>query len=410
MTSYKGYLEKGYSPGKDELVAEFFIEPNKISFEEAAQSVAAESSIGTWTELSTLTPEIQKKLTPRIFDADKKSGVIKIAYPSDLFEAGNVSQLLSSVAGNIFGMQTVKNIRLLDIAFHKSFVSKFKGPEFGISGIRKLTKLKERPLVGTIIKPKLGLNAKEHAKVGYNAWLGGCDIVKDDENLTSMTFNNFYERIEETLALRDRCEKETGEKKIYLANITAPYDEMVKRAEFVKERGGEYVMIDILTTGWSALQQLRDLDMKLYLHAHRAMHAAFTRNKKHGISMLVVTRLSRLIGLDNLHIGAIYGKMEGGKEEVMEYVDACRQEWHGFKKTIPVASGGLYPGVVDKLINTMGKDIVIQAGGGVHGHPKGTIAGAKAMRQAVDATLQGISLKQYGKIHFELGEALKKWK
>ena len=166
--------------------------------------------------------------------------------------------ILSSVAGNVFGLKALKNLRLLDIQMPKALISSFKGPAFGIAGIRKLLKVPKRPLVGTIIKPKLGLNTKDHAKVAYDAWSGGCDIVKDDENLSSQKFNPFEERLAQTLESRDKAQKETGERKVYMINITAETNLMIKRAESVLAQGGEYVMVDILTCGWSALQTLRD--------------------------------------------------------------------------------------------------------------------------------------------------------
>ncbi len=134
-------------------------------------------------------------------------------------------------------------------------------------------------MVGTIIKPKLGLNTKDHAKVAYDAWSGGCDIVKDDENLSSQKFNPFEDRLTQTLESRDKAQEETGERKVYMINITAETNLMLKRAEEVINQGGEYVMVDILTCGWSALQTLRDQNFKLVIHAHRAGHAAFTKNQ-----------------------------------------------------------------------------------------------------------------------------------
>jgi ribulose-bisphosphate carboxylase large chain len=139
------------------------------------------------------------------------------------------------------------------------------------------------------------------------------------------------------------------------------------------------------------------------------MHAAFTRNKKHGISMLALARLCRLVGMDQLHIGTAVGKMEGGKSEVMEIRDAVVEDMFGAKTVFPVSSGGLHPGKVPPLIDFMGADVIIQAGGGVHGHPKGTRVGATAMRQAVDAALEGTTLQQYAKKHPELAGALRKW-
>ena len=248
------YINLKYKPQETDLICEFYIEPNKISIEKAASHVALESSIGTWTDIGTMNKRIARTLKPSVFYINKKSNIIRIAYSQDLFEKGNMPEILSSIAGNIFGMSAVKNLRLIDISFPKSIVKSFKGPKFGIQGIRKITKIKNRPLIGTIVKPKLGLNEKEHAKVAYDAWIGGLDIVKDDENLTSMRFNRFNKRIIETLKMRNKAEKETGQVKIYMPNVTTETNEMLKRAGFVKANGGRYVMIDILTAGWSAWQ------------------------------------------------------------------------------------------------------------------------------------------------------------
>jgi ribulose-bisphosphate carboxylase large chain len=234
-------------------------------------------------------------------------------------------------------------------------------------------------------------------------------VVKDDENLSSQRFNPFEDRVIQTLELRDKAESETGEKKVYLINITAEMEEMKKRAQFVEDHAGRYMMIDILTTGWSSLQAMRDQDYNLLIHAHRAGHAAFTRSHRHGINMVVIAKVARLIGVDQLHIGTAVGKMAETREEVLENKKACTELMYGIKPVLPIASGGLHPGMVPKLVEIFGKDTVIQAGGGIHGHPEGTIIGARAMRQAVDAALKGIKLNEYAKDHPELEKALEKW-
>ncbi len=404
---YLDFVDLTYEPKETELVCTFQVDPEGLSLKEAAGGVAAESSVGTWTELTTEKPYV-KRLAAHVFRIE--DNIVKIAYPPELFEPANMPNILSSVAGNVFGLKALKNLRLLDIEFPKQLLDSFKGPAFGISGIRKLLKVPTRPLVGTIIKPKLGLETKDHAKVAYEAWLGGCDIVKDDENLSSQSFNPFETRLVQTLESRDKAQKETGERKVYMINITAETNTMLKRAQSVLDQGGEYVMVDILTCGWSALQTLRDQNFKLVIHAHRAGHAAFTKNQQHGISMKPIASVARIIGVDQLHVGTVVGKMSETKAEVLENISACKAEMGGLKPVLPVASGGLHPHLVPALMETFGNDFVIQAGGGIHGHPHGTICGAKAMRQAVDATLEGKTLDEYAKSHQELDDALKRWK
>ncbi len=422
------YVDLSYRPSSDELICEYYVEPNGISIEEACEHLAGESSVGTWTDVATMNERAAKRLKPHVFSINRAKNIVSIAYPPDLFEQNSVPQILSAIAGNIYGMKVVNNLRLLDIHFPKLFLKQYKGPAFGIDGIRKLMKVKERPFAGTIIKPKVGLDAKNHARVAYEAWTGGLDFVKDDENLTDQPFNRFESRVVETLEARDRAEEETGERKMYFANVTAETSEMIQRAEFVKAHGGEYVMVDILTTGWSALQTLRKENLGLVLHGHRAMHAALTRNPRHGISMLTIAKLARLIGVDQLHIGTAVGKMEGGKDEVIDIEHeiedaiirpkispnrpgshALEQDWHHIKPTLAVASGGLHPGHTKRLIEILGKNIVMQYGGGCHGHPDGTMAGARAIRQSIDAAMNKVPLDKWAKMYLELERAVDKW-
>ena len=420
------YVNLKYELDKEDLVVMYFVEkaPDCNSLEQACEEIAKESSIGTWTEIATLSADIAERLKPSVFYIDPENNIVKIAYTKDLFEADNIPQILSAVAGNIFGMKALKHLRLLDISFPKDILNSYEGPKYGIEGIRKITKIKERPLLGTIVKPKVGLNESEHAKVCGDAWNGGLDIVKDDENLTNMSFNRFEKRILETLKIRAKSETKTGERKFYMPNITARVGTMKQRADFVIDNGGEYVMVDILTVGFSALQEIREYlkDKEVIIHAHRAMHAAITRNKKHGMTMLSLAKLMRLIGMDQLHTGTIVGKMEGGEDEVLEInkviteqkipgnnITRLEQNWGEIKAVLPVASGGLNPLQLPTLIKILGNNMVYQFGGGCHGHPNGTEAGAKAIRQAMEAVLQGITLKNYSKNHSELASAIEIW-
>ena len=403
---YIDFVDLKYTPDATEVLCTFSIEPDGVSMEEAAGAVAAESSIGTWTELTTTKPYVEK-LAAHVYGI--KGKVVKIAYPIELFEMNNMPNVLSSISGNVFGLRTLKNLRFDDVLFPDRLVKSFKGPKYGVNGIRKLLKIYDRPLVGTIIKPKLGLKTKDHAEVAYQAWVGGCDIVKDDENLSSQKFNPFEKRLVQTLEKRDKAEKKTGEKKVYMINVTAETEEMVRRAELVLKNGGEYAMIDILTCGFSALQTFREQDFKLVIHAHRAGHAAVTKSHRHGISMRVLSKIARIVGVDQLHVGTVVGKMFETKEEVAENCEALKVGMGRIKKVMPVASGGLYPALVPALVEFFGKDFIIQAGGGIHGHMNGTESGAKAMRQALDAALKGVALEDYAEKHKELKAALETW-
>lgn len=404
------YIDPGYQPRESDVIVEFYVEPaDGESFESAANKVAVESSIGTWTDIKTMLPEVYERLRPHVFEMDEKTGTVKIAYPSALFERGNMPGILASIAGNVFGMKAVKNLRLNWIDWPEDVVREYKGPLYGIDGVREILGVRDRPLLGTIVKPKVGLPPDIWAEVAYNAWRGGLDIVKDDENLVGQDFCRFEDRLFRVLEKKDLAEEETGERKGYMVNITAPWDEMIRRAELVEEAGNEYIMMDVVIVGFSAVQAFREYGFEFIIHAHRAMHGAITRNKKHGISMAALARIYRMLGADQLHVGTVVGKMVEGKEEVLANVRAVREPFYHVKPTFPVASGGLHPGLVPDIVEIFGRDVIIQAGGGVHGHPDGTEAGARAMRQAVAAVLEGVTLEEYAEDHPELKKALEKW-
>ncbi|OYT55785.1 MAG: type III ribulose-bisphosphate carboxylase [Desulfurococcales archaeon ex4484_217_2] len=430
---YKEYVDTSYEPNfEEDVVAVFRIKPAKgFSIEDAAGGVAAESSTGTWT---TLYPWYDvgrvKRLSGKAYyfkDLGDGSWIVKIAYPVELFEKGNLPGLLASIAGNIFGMKRVESLRLEDIYLPKAFLEGFKGPGKGIEGVKRIFGVTDRPIVGTVPKPKVGYSPEEAEKLAYEILVGGMDYVKDDENLTSPSFCKFEKRAQAIMRAIDKAEKETGERKVWFANITSDIREMEKRLKLVADYGNPYIMVDVVITGWAALTYIRDLaeEYGLAIHAHRAMHAAFTRNPYHGISMFVLAKLYRIVGVDQLHIGtAGVGKLEGGKIDVIRYARILRekhfkpdpddefhleQNMYHIKPAMPVSSGGLHPGNLPGVIEALGTNLVIQVGGGVLGHPDGPRAGAAAVRQALDAIIKGIPLDEYAKTYKELARALEKW-
>lgn len=408
FSPYKSYLHLGEKIDlKNHIVAHFLLGVNKkTDFEETAGGVAAESSIGTWTKITTEAKSTFNRLHARVLEADKKTRFLKIAYPLELFEEGNLPQLLSSVAGNVFGLKEVKSLKFIDLQLPEKYVVTFPGPALGLLGIRKLTGIRERPLVGCIIKPKLGLDFERHTQIAGEVFLGGVDFVKDDENLTNQVFNPFKKRVKEVmLMIRENNFKE----KIYAFNVTAETEKMCQRAKFIKKQGGNCAMVDFLTTGFAGLQTLRSQNLGLVIHGHRAMHAALDRNPDYGISMLVLAKLVRLAGVDSLHTGTVVGKMEGGSEEIKMINQFLLGDWYGLKSVLPVASGGLHPGLVPDLVRILGKNILLNFGGGIHGHPRGSRAGATAVLAAIEAEEQKMPLREAAKTHEELALALEYW-
>ncbi len=421
---YHDFINLNYKPSRSEIKVLFYFEPDKgITKADAIGRIASESSTGTWTTLFKLPPRM-KKLMATAYKIE--GNYIYVSYPLDLWEKGNMPQLLSGIAGNIFGMKALKGLRLIDAEFPQEYIRSFRGPNLGIHGLRNYFKVYDRPLTGAVPKPKIGFSAQEHADIGFETWMGGFDCVKDDENLSSTSFNNFYKRVKLMSKMRDKAEKLTGDKKDAFINITAETDEMKRRAKFLHDHDFKYAMIDVVVTGCSAVQTLRETlgDYKMAIHAHRAMHAAFDRVASQGITMEFLAKIMRMIGVDQIHSGTAVGKLVGNKEEVTSIANVLRdkntkaykhillnQDWGNVKPAFPVSSGGLHPGLVPDILNIYGKDLILLVSGGIHGHPRGTRAGAKATMQAIEAHKQHISLEQYAKQpnHKELQEALNKW-
>jgi ribulose-bisphosphate carboxylase large chain len=423
---YKDFVDLNYKPKKTDLKVLFYFEPAKgVTIKDAIGRIASESSTGTWTTLFKL-PSRMKKLMAIAYNLELKGngGFVKVAYPLDLWEEGNIPQLLSGIAGNIFGMRALKNLRLIDVSLPYQYIKNFKGPNLGISGLRKYFKVYDRPLTGAVPKPKIGFSAEEHAKIALETWLGGFDLVKDDENLSSTKFNNFYKRVDLMTKLRDKAEKETGCIKDGLLNITAETKEMIKRAKYLHDKGWKYAMIDVVVVGTAAVQTLREVlrDYDMAIHAHRAMHASFDRYEKHGITMQFLAKIMRLIGVEQIHSGTAVGKLVSTRKEVQVIAKTLRekkvkedfpflleQDWYNIKPAFPVSSGGMHPGLIPEEFKILGKEFVLLVSGGIHGHPRGTRAGAIAAMQAIEAVKKEIPLEEYAKEHKELREALDKW-
>jgi ribulose-bisphosphate carboxylase large chain len=410
---------KGWKPkniDEDYLITYLDIELadgiSKDNFEDAAASCAAESSTGTWTEVyagKNSGMKMADKLKAIAFDLNPEKNTFKIAYPIELFELGNMSGILAGIAGNIDSMKMLKAFRLIDIRFPKKIVKSFQGPMFGIEEVRKFMELERGPLLCTVPKPKIGRTAKEQAelaKVLFTSANGEYQGIKDDENLTSLHFNKFEDRCKRVHAVQRDIEKKTKKKKFYLCNVThSDMDIMLDRAKMIKKEGGRWMMVDVVTTGFTAVQTLRKHNPGLAIHAHRAMHGLLDRESGPGVhdggkivdfsmSMVALAKIMRLLGVDSLHGGAPKTKMENyGEPKLIQEVlqkdispegdMVLGQNWFGMKPVWHTASGGLHSGTVGESIKQLGEDLIIQCGGGVLGHPWGIEAGAEAVVQAV---------------------------
>jgi ribulose-bisphosphate carboxylase large chain len=424
------YIDLDYQPDARNDLVVWHWAAGDMPVEKLAEALAAESSVGTWTELKTVNMDVFEKLRARVFRIEKvtdNSGFIWLAYPMDHFDIKNLLQILASIRGNVYGLSELTALKFLDITFPKKLQRTFKGPKFGLSGVRNRvgTDVEKRPHLGTIVKPKVGLAPKEWAEVAYNAFIGGVDFVKDDENLVDQAFCPWDDRVHAVLEVIDKVKTETGRTVIYSPNLTDTIPRMMERMDELSEMGWDVAMLDVYMMGYAALiEMVEQLHNKGFIiHAHRAGHTAETRGA-FGVEYSVFAKLWRMIGVDQLHTGTGVGKMEGLPLTIRRYGQICRDrtieealhlfglgfEWDdSIQALMPVASGGLDAGKVDALVEIYGKDVVIQAGGGIHGHPGGTVAGAKSLRCAVEAVMEGKSAPEKAEECPELKAALDKW-
>ncbi|HOK28936.1 MAG TPA: RuBisCO large subunit C-terminal-like domain-containing protein, partial [Methanomassiliicoccaceae archaeon] len=335
----------------------------------AAVAIATEQSTGTWTGISTLNDTILERYGAKVTDIS--GNVATIAFPADDFsiDIGGIPQVLSVIAGNLFGLEALKGVRLEDVFFPRSILEQFKGPKFGIQGMRDILKRPKKPLVGTIVKPKIGLPPQGYADYIYESGMGGLTNGKDDETLSNQRFCPLEDRVVAVAEAIDRVKDETGHTMMHAINVSTNGHQILEVAERAQELGASELMVDVITCGFAAVQALaEDPSIKVPIHVHRTMHGAITRNPDLGIAMVVFSKLVRMCGGDALHVGTFgVGKMSGAADEDLANQKACVDTGVPYKPVMPVCSGGMHPALVEPLVKITGLDVQIQAGGGVAG-------------------------------------------
>ncbi|MHA1884930.1 MAG: RuBisCO large subunit C-terminal-like domain-containing protein [Promethearchaeota archaeon] len=423
------YLETPEAIGLDGIDLEKYIIASYVIKRPKGQNVnylsrfaAIEQSTGTWIRVPAETAEVRKHHVARVLgvyeipmyeygipkDIKERTYFVQIGFPISNIKGMGIPMLLTTVIGNI---SITHGLKLVDLAFPKAWLEEFKGPKFGIDGLRKLLNIPERPLLNNMVKPCTGHTADVAADLVYKAAVGGCDVVKDDELISNPAFNTLEDRITQVMEAVDRADSEKGEKTLYTINITTKFPDMFEYADKMIELGANALMINYLTTGFEALRQVaEDPSIKVPILGHMDFGGTFFGGIWTGMtSMLTFAKLPRICGADTVVIPAPYGKAEILDERYEQNLKALRFPLKHIKPTLPMPSGGITAGMVEKCMKEAGKDILIGSGGGIHSHPDGPIAGAKAFRQAIDAVMQGKNVKQAAKEQKELGVALGEW-
>jgi ribulose-bisphosphate carboxylase large chain len=331
---------------------------------------------------------------------------VKIAHPHANF-GPKIPNLLTAIGGEgTFYSPGISAIKLLDLEFPDGYLRNFQGPQFGIDGLRDILQVYDRPLLFGVVKPNLGLSPEPFADLAFQAWLGGLDIAKDDEMLGDVEWSRLEERAERLGKARLASEKITGEKKIYLANITDEVDRLIELHDIAVARGANALMVNGMTTGLSAVRMLRK-HSQVPLVAHFDFIAPFTRMPYFGIHSRIITKLQRLVGFDCIILPGFGDRMKTSDSEVMIDIEECVKPMGHIGNALPVPAGSQWAGSIPQLYEKLKSvDFGIVPGRAVFEHPMGPKAGAASLRQAWEATRQGLTLDEYSKDHCELRAAI----
>ncbi len=317
--------------------------------------------------------------------------------------------LMSTVAGNLFELAPFSGLRLLDMAVPQSFAAVYPGPQFGIDGTRELAGVHDRPLIGTIIKPSVGLSPQQTADLVRTLADAGLDFIKDDELMGNPPYSPLKERVMAVMrVINDHADK-TGKKVMYAFNISADLDDMLRHHDIVLEAGGTCVMVNMISVGLAGVAHLRK-HAQLPIHGHRNGWGALSRDPMLGFNYRAFQKFWRLAGVDHLHVNGLRNKFCESDESVIAAARECLTPMLGGYTVMPVFSSGQWAGQApDTYAALESLDLMYVAGGGIMAHPDGPAAGVQSLREAWQAAVEGMPLEAYARSHPALERALMRY-
>ncbi|MDR5907863.1 ribulose-bisphosphate carboxylase large subunit family protein [Franzmannia qiaohouensis] len=415
----------------DRILATYLIE-TPYPLEHAAQVMAGEQSCGTFTRLASETDSLREAhgalvehieplevaYAPALPIPGVPGGstrpVYRRAYVTLSWPLANLGPslptLFATVAGNLFELKEFSALKLLDLTLPRPFAEAYPGPQFGVAGTRDLTGIHGRPLIGTIIKPSVGLSPAATADVVRELLDGGIDFIKDDELQANGPHNPLKARVDAVMPLIREHAERTGRQVMYTFNITAEADEMRDHHDHVVAAGGNCVMLALNAVGLSGVTQLRH-HCQVALHGHRAGWGMFSRSPHLGMSFVAYQKLWRLAGVDHIHVNGLRNKFSEEDASVIASARTCLTPM--FEPPAPgcevmpvFSSGQTADQAVDTYAAIASTDLIFCAGGGIMAHPDGIGAGVRSLRQAWEAAVAGIDIDAYAREHKELARAL----
>lgn len=410
----------------ERITAKYYIE-TPYAPEKAAQVLAGEQSSGTFVAVPGETEELKQRFAARVENITLLESVTEPAIPGAVSKTGvyhranvevswsvenfgyNLPVLVSTLQGNLYELTQFTGLKLMDIELPPSYGSHFAGPRFGIAGSMKSAGVTGRPMIGTIIKPSIGMTPQQTAELVKVLATSGIDFIKDDELLSSAANSKFEDRVDAVMRVINDHAYKTGKKVMYAFNISDEIDSMLSRYEYIIKAGGTCAMISINSVGLSATKKICDQG-QLVIHGHRNGWGMLNRHPLLGIEFPAYQKLWRLAGVDQLHVNGIQNKFWESDVSVVRSIEACLTPLFNGQTPLPVVSSGQWGGqAFETWRRTQTTDLLYMAGGGIMAHPDGPGGGVTALQQAWKGAVDGLTLEQAAKQYSEFGKSVEKF-
>jgi ribulose-bisphosphate carboxylase large chain len=412
----------------DRVLATYWVE-TPWALENAVEAMAGEQSCGTFIRVPGETDELRARHGAQVVriteleasdvpslpgsrpprgsstSARYRRAEVVLSFPLENM-GPSLPNLVATVAGNLFELSQFSGLRLLDLELPSAFAKSYPGPQFGISGTRRLTQVGGRPIVGTIVKPSVGLAPEETGALVGRLAEAGLDFVKDDELMADPPHSPLRDRVKAVMRVVNEYADRTGKKLMFAFNITGEIDDMLRNHDLVARAGGTCVMVSLNSAGLPAVAHLRR-HAALPIHGHRNGWGMFTRCPALGMSFIAYQKLWRLAGIDHLHTNGIRNKFFESDDSVVASARACLSPILGGYVIMPVLSSGQWAGQAPETYRRIGTvDLMYLCGGGILAHPGGPAAGVASIRQGWEAALSDRPLAEYAATHVELRQAM----
>jgi ribulose-bisphosphate carboxylase large chain len=409
----------------ERLTARYLIE-TPLPVERAAAVLAGEQSSGTFVAVPGETASLKERFAARVEQIRELETVadpalpgvrgggayrraeVSVSWSTENFGA-NLPALVSTLQGNLYELAQVSGLRLLDFDLPPGFASAFRGPAHGIAGTRRLTGVNGRPLIGTIIKPSIGLTPEQTAAFVRTLVEAGIDFIKDDELMANPPHSPFDARLAAVMRVINAEADRSGRRVMYAFNITDELDAMRRHYDAIVAAGGTGAMVSVNSVGLVATKQICDRGV-LAIHGHRNGWGMFTRHPLLGMDFAAYQKLWRLAGVDQLHVNGIANKFWEPDDSVVRSIEACLAPVPGMSAVLPVVSSGQWGGQAPETWRrTRTVDLLYLAGGGIAAHPAGPAAGVHALRRWWEAAVADLTVEQAVARYPELQESVAKF-